>query len=97
MKSLMFIPILLLSACATGNHPKPYASAGGGEGYKLSCSEFNTSLDQCKAQASKMCLTGAIVDEYLTYRETFPDAGDGFYMPAKNHVVVACKESDSKS
>jgi hypothetical protein len=89
-KTLILIP-LLLSACAS-NQPTPHATSDGKPGYKLTCSEFNTTLEQCKAKASENCSHGFDVDPHLSFRETYPDAGDGIYVPARNHLVVGCKD-----
>lgn len=88
-KTLMLIP-LLLTACA-GLQPAPQTTSTGKAGYKLTCSEFNTTFEQCKAKASELCMHGYDLDANISYRETYPDSGDGIYMPARNHVVVACK------
>jgi hypothetical protein len=45
-----------------------------------------------REKASENCSHGFEVDPHLSYRETYPDAGDGIYVPARNHLVVGCKD-----
>ncbi|HSI44635.1 MAG TPA: hypothetical protein VK950_00540 [Methylophilus sp.] len=92
MKKILILIPLLLTACAS-LQPTPQTTSNGKDGFKLTCSEFNTTVEQCKVKASELCSHGYDIDKHMTYRETFPDSGDGIYMPARNHVVVACKES----
>ncbi len=89
MKKISCLLPFLLSACA-GIQATPYTTHSGNAGYQLTCSEFNTTLDTCKAKASELCGNGYDVDKSLSYRETFPDSGDGIYMPARQHLAVIC-------
>jgi uncharacterized protein YcfL len=50
MKKTLILISLLLSACAS-NQPTPHATSDGRPGYKLTCSEFNTTLEQCKGES----------------------------------------------
>lgn len=81
----------VLVACA-GIKTEPTADANGKNGYRLSCSEFNTTLAQCKAKASELCGGDFKMDPHLSYRETYPDSGDGIHMPARQYLVVSCLE-----
>lgn len=93
MKIMLLLVPVMVSACA-GIHATPHETSSGKPGYKLTCSEFNATLDDCKARASELCSHGFVVDKHLSYRETHPDSGDGFYMHPKQHLVVACKDPE---
>lgn len=90
---MKFFSVLLVAsglvACATID-AVPRTDARGNPGYKLVCSEFNTSLQECEAKARALCGGPFNIDPQLSYRETYPDSGDGFYMPARQHLVVSC-------
>jgi hypothetical protein len=83
---ILLIP-LFLSACG-GMQATQYTTSDGKPGYKLTCSEFNTTLEACKAKAGEVCATGYVINQ--SYRETYPDSGDGIYRFANNHLVFTC-------
>lgn len=85
-KTVRFIPFLLLVACASVQSQP--TEINGKRGFKLTCSEFNSSLEECKVKASELCDNNFTVVDHT--KETYPDAGDGFYMPAKHHLAVEC-------
>lgn len=88
-KSILIVP-LLLAACA-GMQATKTTTSDGKTGYSLTCREFYRSEADCQAKAGELCEHGYDVDSRLSYRETYPDSGDGIYIPAKNHIVVTCK------
>ncbi|QDC43899.1 hypothetical protein [Methylophilus medardicus] len=92
MKKTISVLALIVSACASVT-PQPYTTQQGKLGYTLSCSEFNTSQQQCQAKAGAMCAAGYVVDTQRSSHETFPDSGDGIYRPANNHLAVICKDT----
>lgn len=90
MKKLFFVIPLMLSACASVT-PQQFTTQNGKVGYTLTCSEFNTSWEQCQTKAGALCSQGYEVDKQQSYTEHFPDSGDGIYRPANNHQTVICK------
>lgn len=92
MKKIIFLLPLMMSACASVT-PHQYTTQQGGVGYTLTCSEFNTTWEQCQSKAGALCTQGYEVDKHLSFTEHFPDSGDGMYRPANNHLAVVCKDS----
>lgn len=88
---LCLFPISI-SACA-GIEATKVTGKQGQVSYHLTCSEFNTSLEACKTKAQELCGGPFEVNQRLSHRETYPDSGDGFYMPAKQHLVVDCQST----
>lgn len=88
---LMLFPVAM-QACA-GIETSKLTSTNGEASYHLSCSEFNTTMETCKAKAHELCGGPFEINQRLSHRETYPDSGDGFVMPAKQHLVVDCKTS----
>jgi hypothetical protein len=86
-KSLRFIPLVLLISCASVQST-PFESGGDNPTHKLTCSEFNSSLEACKSKAKELCATDYKVIDH--HKEVYPDAGDGFYMHPRHHLVVQC-------
>lgn len=83
---LRFAPLLLLMSCASVQSTT--IEQNGKQVHHLSCSEFNSSLNECKAKASAMC-----ADDYKHishYKEVYADSGDGFYMHPRHHLSVEC-------
>ena len=95
MKKIIFLIPLIVSACASVT-PQQYATQQGKKGYTLTCSEFNTTWEQCQEKAGAMCSHGYVVDKQLSFAEKFPDSGDGIYRPTNNHLAVLCKDSGSE-
>lgn len=93
MKKFYWVLPLMLGACA-GIQATPYTASNGKAGYQLTCSEFNTTLETCKAKAGELCANGYEIDQSLSYRETFPESGDGIYMPARQHLAVVCQPNN---
>ena len=85
-KIVCFVPLLILLSCASVQSTT--SDINGKRAYKLSCSEFNSSLEKCKAKAQELCASDYKLIEYT--KEVYPDAGDGVYMHPKHHLVVAC-------
>lgn len=85
-KLIFFAPLIMLVSCASVRttqieHDNKLV-------YKLTCSEFNSSLNECKADADKLCANGY---KLLSYeKEVYADSGDGFYMPTSHHLTVEC-------
>ncbi len=84
---LRFAPLLLLISCASVQSTT--TEKNGRLVHQLSCSEFNTSLDECKAKASELCDHN--YQQLSHHKEVFPDSGDGFYMHPRHHISVECK------
>lgn len=83
---LRFAPLFLLISCA--NVQSNTLEVDGQKLHKLSCSEFNSSLEECKAKASEICQQNY---KLLSHnKEVYPDAGDGMYYPSKHHITVQC-------
>lgn len=85
-KIFRLVPIILLISCASVQS-QPIES-NGNQAFKLTCSEFNSSLEECKAKASELCANNYKILDH--YKEVYPDAGDGFYMHPRHHVSVQC-------
>ncbi len=88
---LLLLPVAV-SACA-GIQSTKVVTSQGDVSYHLSCSEFNTTLETCKAKATELCGGAFEINQRLSYRETYPDSGDGFVIPARQHLVVDCKSN----
>jgi hypothetical protein len=87
MKKLMlFVPLLILVSTVGANAVE--IEHHGKQTYSLTCNEFNTSLEECKAHATKVCTNGHELVNH--HEEVAADAGDGFYMHTKHHLVVRC-------
>jgi len=39
----------------------------------LTCSEFNTTWEQCQSKAGELCSQGYEVDKQLSFKESFPE------------------------
>lgn len=88
MKTIMrFVPMILLISCASVQS-QPVES-NGKQAFELTCSEFNSSIEECKAKASELCAHNykVLKHEKLEYA----DAGDGFYMHPRHQLLVECK------
>lgn len=85
-KTIRFIPFLLMVACASVQSQP--TEINGKRAFKLTCSEFNSSLEECQRKASELCNDNFTVVDHS--KETYPDAGDGFYMHPKHHLSVEC-------
>ncbi|HEY0561816.1 MAG TPA: hypothetical protein VGD04_00675 [Methylophilus sp.] len=83
---LRFAPLLLLISCASVHSNT--TEHNGRQVHQLTCSEFNTSLEQCKAKASELCAHDYKLISH--HKEEYPDAGDGFYMHPRHHLSVEC-------
>ena len=89
MKKLMsFVPFLMLVSVSVTGAQAAQMESDGKKMQTLSCNEFNTSLEECKARASKVCTNG---HELVNHHAEVPaDSGDGIYMHTTNHLVVRC-------
>lgn len=85
---LRFVPLLMLISCA--NVQSTTMESDGSQVHKLTCSEFNSSLQECKSKASELCRNDYKLLSH--HEETFPDSGDGFYVHTQHHLAVACKD-----
>ena len=93
MKKLMlFVPLLMLVSTLGVNAAQ--IEHHGNQTYMITCNEFNTSLEECKAHATKVCANGHELVNH--HEEVSADAGDGFYMHTKNHLVVRCSNFEAK-
>lgn len=88
--SLRFIPLALFIFCASVQST-PFDAGNGKQGFKLTCSEFNSSLEECKTKAKDLCASDFKLVEHHVLDH--PDAGDGFYMPTEHHLVVECNKT----
>lgn len=86
-KILRFAPLLMIISCASVQSTT--IEHNGIQTHTLSCSEFNNGVEKCQAKAQSLCAN----DYHLItqHKEVYPDAGDGFYMPPKHHMVIQCK------
>lgn len=91
-KRMLFLPLLMLVLSVGVNAAQ--IEHHGNQTYTLSCNEFNTSLEECKAHATKVCANGH--DLVNHHEEVAADAGDGFYMHTKHHLVVRCSTFEVK-
>jgi ribulose bisphosphate carboxylase small subunit len=85
-KTVLFVPLFILTACA--GVKTAHVEPDGDQAYKLSCNEFNLSLEECKAQVSQYCPNGYHLVEHR--EDKHPDPGDGFYWPSTHHLRVKC-------
>lgn len=84
---LRFAPLLMLMSCASVQSTT--IEHNGKQVHQLSCSEFNSSLDECTAKASELCAHNYQLLSH--YKEVHADSGDGFYMHPRHHISVECK------
>lgn len=85
-KLLRFTPLLMLMSCASVQSTT--LEFENRKILQLSCSEFNTTLQQCQAKASELC--GSDYKLLSHHKEEYPDAGDGFYIHPRHHLSVEC-------
>lgn len=85
-KIIFFAPLFILASCASVQTAQ--IEYGSKQAYKLTCSEFNSSLKECKENADKICTNGYNLLSY--YKHEYADAGDGFYMPSSHHLTIEC-------
>lgn len=83
---LRYAPLIMLISCA--NVKSTTLEVNGQQLHKLTCSEFNSSLEKCKAKASELCQENYKLLSHS--KEVYPDAGDGMYYPVKHHITVQC-------
>lgn len=86
-KLLRITPILMLISCA--NVQSTTVEQNGIKIHTLTCSEFNSSLEECRSKASELC--GHNYETLTHNKEEFADSGDGFYMHPRHHISVKCK------
>lgn len=83
---LRFAPLIMLISCA--NVQSNTLEVNGKKLHNLTCSEFNSSLEECKAKASEICQENY---KLLSHnKEVYPDAGDGIFYHPKHHITVQC-------
>lgn len=86
-KIIRVAPLLLLISCASVQSTP--LEVNGKQRYQLTCSEFNNGVERCQAKAKELCVNDYQLVSHT--KETYPDSGDGFYMPANHHMTVECK------
>lgn len=79
--------LLMLTAC--GGHRSAMHDPKDPLLHKVTCSEFNTDKDTCRAKAEARCPNG--IARITHYQEDYEDQGDGFIMHTKHHYTVQCK------
>jgi hypothetical protein len=82
--TLRLIPLIMLISCASVQSNT--IEKDGKTIHELSCSEFNSSLDEAKAK--ELCANN--YKQLSHHTDTYPDAGDGFYMHPRHHLSVEC-------
>ncbi len=85
-KLLRFTPLLMLMSCASVQSTT--LDQENGKVHQISCSEFNTTLQECKAKADELCNSDYKLLSH--HKEVYPDAGDGFYMHPRHYLSVEC-------
>ncbi|MDO9051250.1 MAG: hypothetical protein Q8S46_00525 [Methylotenera sp.] len=85
-KNILFATLLMLASCASVQTTQ--IEHDGKQAYKLTCSEFNSSLSECKANADKLCTNGYQLLDH--HQEIHADSGDGFYMPTTHYLTIQC-------
>jgi hypothetical protein len=85
-KILRFTPLLMLISCA--NVQSTTVEHQHGQIHQITCSEFNTTLQECKAKANELC--GNDFKLLSHHKEVFPDAHDGFYIHPRHYLSVEC-------
>lgn len=85
-RTISFVPLLMLISCAGVKTAQ--IEHDGHQAYKLTCNEFNSSLETCKSHAEQLCANGYKLISH--YEEVPPDPGDGFYMPSTHHLKIRC-------
>jgi hypothetical protein len=88
-KKIHFVYLLMMMGCANVNADTSTDKTGR-KIYELTCSEFNTTFDECIARASDMC--GHNYKLLSHYEEVYEDSGDGHHMHPRHHLVVECKK-----
>ena len=84
---LRFAPLLMLISCASVQSTT--TEKNGKLLHELSCSEFNSSLEECTAKASKLCANDYKLLSH--HKEVYPSSGDGYYVHPRHHLMVECK------
>ncbi len=85
-KLLRFAPLLMLISCASVQ--STVIETNGKQTHKVTCSEFNSSFEECQSDASEVCADNFKIVAH--HKEVYADSGDGFYMPSKHHFMVEC-------
>lgn len=81
-----FISFLFLISCTSVQFTP--IDAGNGKQKKLICSEFDTTLEECKSEAKVLCGSDfKLIDHYA---EVPPDPGDGFYVHPTHYLLIEC-------
>lgn len=83
---LRFAPLLLLISCASVQ--STVIETNGKQTHKFTCSEFNSSFEECQSNAKELCSNDFRIAAH--HKEDYADSGDGFYMPSKHHFTVEC-------
>lgn len=84
---LRFLPLALLLTCASVQSAS--LDNEGKKVHQLTCSEFNSSKQECQVKAVELCANE--FNKYTHYQEVYADPGDGMYMPTRHHFTVECK------
>lgn len=85
--TLFSLFVLTLVACS---HSSSKQDTTGVLLHKVSCSEFNTNQEQCKAKAKEKCPNG--IARITHYQEDYEDQGDGFIVHTQHNYTVQCKQ-----
>lgn len=89
MKNILgLFALLALTSCESMQSTT--TNQDGKQVHKLTCSEFNTSKQDCEAQANELCANGLERTSY--YKEEYGDPGDGFKKHTRHHYTVECKK-----
>lgn len=90
IKILHLAPILMLISCTNvlSTVTATVTDTNEKKMHNYTCSEFNSSYEECKVNANSLCSNKAKIVAYQ--KEVFADPGDGFYMPTKHHFAVEC-------
>ena len=88
---LIVVSLTLLAAC-TSVEPRQTSDTGSSKGYMIKCHSIDGSTKDCLREAEKVCEQGFSVLEKHSHLIEYANSGDGFYMPPKHELAIACKE-----
>lgn len=84
--AISFIPLFFLISCASVESTQ--IDASNRKLNKITCSEFDTTLEKCKSEAKALCGSDyKLVDQHT---EVSPDPGDGFYVHPVHYLLIEC-------
>lgn len=90
-KRLVLVSLLLLAACTTMEPRQTNVSSE--KRYTVTCHSIDGSTNDCLRAAKKVCVQGFSVLDKQSHKIEYASSGDGFYIPPKHELAIACNES----